>query len=51
MREGLNLLLLALKMEKGDHELENVVASGAGKDKDMGSPLEPPERLTDLLTA
>lgn len=44
MWEGLNLLLPALKTEKGDHETLE-----AGKGKEMDSPLQSPEGHTALL--
>lgn len=44
------LMLLALKMEQRCHEPGNVVASKAGRGKDMDSPLETPERNAALLT-
>lgn len=42
-------MTLALKMKEGIHEPRNGVGSRSGKDKEMDSLSDPPERKVSLL--
>lgn len=43
------MMMLALKMKEGIHEPRNGVGSRSGKDKEMDSLSDPPERKVSLL--